>query len=67
MTSPAKLLAAEQARCRQILESAIKTRQAAEAMVAMLNESLARAERALADGDRAEIVLAWQDLCAYSE
>ena len=67
MTSPAKLLAAEQTRCRQIRERAIETRRAAEAMVTMLNESLARAERAIANGDRAEIVLAWEDLSEYGD
>lgn len=67
MTSPAKLLAAEQKRCRKILERRIENMRIAEAMVTMLNESLARAERAIANGDPAEIVLAWEDLTEYGE
>lgn len=67
MTSPAKLLAAQQARCRKILERAIETKRTADMMVTALNESLARAERAIVRDDLAEIDLALDDLYDYGD
>ena len=67
MTSPAKLLGAARNRCRKILELRSEDMRLAEEMVTMLIESLARAERAIANGDRAEIVLAWEDLSEYGD
>lgn len=67
MTTLAEALPAQQARCREILEHAVAIGQAGAFLAAMLRQSLARAERAAADGDLPAMIRALNDLQAYSE
>ena len=67
MTSLADELTAQQARCRNIIERTLETIQAGKFLVAMLRDSLARAERATADGELAEMIRARDDLRSYGD
>jgi hypothetical protein len=67
MTTLAEALPAQQARCREILEHALEIGQAGAFLAEMLRQSLARAERAAADGDLPAMIRALNDLQAYSE
>ena len=60
-------LVAEQARCREILEHAIEIGPAGSFLAAILRQSLARADRAAADGDVILMLQAVADLRGYSE
>lgn len=59
-------LVAEQARCREILEHAIEIGPAGSYLAAILRQSLARADRAAADGDVILMLQAVEDLRGYS-
>ena len=71
MTRYANTLADElplqQARCREILEHAQAIGPAGAFLVAMLRQSLARAERATAEGDLPAMIAALNDLRSYSD
>lgn len=67
MTTLADELPAQQARCRQILERALAIGPAGTFLAMMLRASLARAERAAAEGDLAEMIVALNDLQSYNE
>ena len=67
MTTLAEALPAQQARCRELLEQALEIGPSGAFLAAMLRQSLARAERAAADGDLPAMILALNDLEAYSE
>ena len=66
MTTLAEALPAQQARCREILEHAVALGPPGAFLAAMLRQSLARAERAAADGDLPAMIRALNDLQAYS-
>lgn len=67
MTTLAEALPAQQARCREILERAVAVGPSGAYLADMLRQSLARAERATADGDLPAMIRALNDLQAYSE
>ena len=67
MTTLAEELPAQQARCRQILERALELGPAGTFLATILRASLARAERAAAEGDLAEMIRALNDLQSYKE
>lgn len=67
MTTLAEALPAQQARCREILEHAVAIGPSGAFLAEMLRQSLARAERAAADGDLPAMIRALNDLQAYSE
>lgn len=67
MTTIAEELPRQQARCRQILEQALKIGPAGTFLATMLRQSLARAERAAAQGDPVAMIQALNDLRSYSD
>ena len=67
MDSLAEALPREQARCRLILEHTVETGPPSAFLAALLRQSLARAERAAAEGDIAAMIVALNDLQSYSE
>lgn len=67
MTTLAEDLPAQQARCREILEHALKIGPAGTFLATILRASLARAERAAAEGDLVQMIRALEDLRSYSE
>jgi len=67
MESLAEALPREQARCRTILEHALEIGPAGAFLVAILRQSLARAERAAAEGDLGAMIVALNDLRSYEE
>jgi hypothetical protein len=67
MESLAEALPREQARCRTILEHAVEIGPPGAFLVAILRQSLARAERAAAEGDLGAMIVALNDLRSYEE
>ena len=67
MTTLAEALAARRAPGREILEHAVAIGPPGAHLAEMLRQSLARAERAAADGDLPAMIRALNDLQAYSE
>lgn len=67
MESLAEALPREQARCRTILEHTLEAGPAGAFAAAIPRQSLARAERAAAEGDLGAMIAALNDLQSYSE
>ncbi len=67
MTTIAEDLPNEQARCREILESAVSIGKAGAFLAALLRESLRKAEVAASSGDVAEMIRCYEDLKSYKE
>ena len=67
MTTLADELLRLQARCREILEHALEIGPAGIFLATLLRQSLARAERAAAQGDPVAMIQALNDLKSYSE
>jgi len=67
MTTLAEELPRQQARCRLILEHALEIGPAGQFLVMFLRDSLAKAEKAAAEGDVVAMLQACIDLKEYSE
>ena len=67
MTTLDDELPRQQARCQEILERAQAIGPAGAFLVAMLRQSLTRAERAAAEGDLPAMIAALSDLRSYSD
>ena len=67
MTTLADELPRQQARCRMILEHALEIGPSGQFLVMFLRQSLARAEKAAAEGDVIAMLGACQELQEYKE